>query len=227
MQEGLMAYANRTQAGKRLAEHLGKYRGEDALVLALPRGGVEVGLPVAEALDAELDVLVVRKLGAPQNPEFGLGAIASYGARYVDEDSLQALGLTADALEQVEQRERQELHRRQQAYRDELPPPRIEGRTVIVVDDGVATGGTVRAAIRAIRQLKPGRLVLAVPVAPPDTARTLVEEVDELVCPETPSPFRAIGLWYAEFDQTTDGRVIELLRRGRSRAAGPSERPSQ
>lgn len=212
-------YRDRTQAGRELAGRLGAYRGGDTLVLALPRGGVEVGYEVAEALDAELDVLIVRKLGAPGNPELGLGAIASHGARYVDEQAVRMLGVSDEDIRQTEREERAELERRQAAYRDDLPAPRVEGRTVILVDDGVATGGTARAAIQAIRSLGPRRLVLAVPVAPPDTARALGEEVDELVCPRTPPAFHAIGQWYEDFGQTSDRRVVQPLRDRRAHLA--------
>ncbi len=212
-------YRNRTEAGRELAKDLQDYRDQDAIVLALPRGGVELGYEIAEAIDAGLDVLVVRKLGAPQNPEFGLGAIASYGAEYLDETALRALDVPSGALKQVEEREREELERRELAYRDAMPPPDIEGRTVIIVDDGIATGGTVKAAIRAVRNLYPSQIVLAVPVAPADAVADLQDEVDAIVCPLTPSPFRAIGLWYGEFEQTPDERVVELLRRRRTHAA--------
>jgi len=208
-------YRNRTEAGRELAGHLDRWRGRDALVLALPRGGVVVGYEIAEALDAELDVLIVRKLGAPQNPEFGLGAIASHGARYVDERALRMLNVSPRALAQIEQREREELQRRQTAYRGDLPQPRVQGRPVILVDDGIATGGTARAAIRAVRSLGPSAVVLAVPVAPPESVQALAGEVDEIVCPQTPSPFAAIGQWYTDFGQTSDEEVVELLRKRR------------
>ncbi len=211
-------YRNRSQAGKHLAEALEPYKGAGALVLGLPRGGVEVAYEIAEALDAELDVLVVRKLGAPQNPELGLGAIASYGARFIDDDIVSALNVPAGTLERIEQDERREMHRRQSAYRGDAEPPRLQGRTVIIVDDGIATGGTAMAAIRAVRTLKPQRIILAVPVAPPDSVEKLKPLVDELVCPCTPEPFMAIGQWYEQFDQTSDKRVIELLQRRRAEA---------
>lgn len=211
-------YKNRTDAGRRLAAHLDRYKDKDVLVLALPRGGVEVGYEVAEALDAELDVLVVRKLGAPQNRELGMGAIASYGARYVDEGMVQSLGVSSGDLERIERNEREELERRESAYRGDRPPPKVEGRTVILIDDGIATGGTVRAAVQGIGSLKPGKLILAVPVAPSETVEALRNSVDELVCPEMPSPFRAIGLWYDQFEQTTDEQVVELLNRRREHA---------
>lgn len=211
-------YKNRSEAGRELARRLQAYLDRDPLVLALPRGGVEVGYEIAEALDAELDVLVVRKLGAPQNPEFGMGAIASHGGKFLNESALRTLAVPPDALEEIERKERQELQRREIAYRDDMSPPRIEGRTVILVDDGIATGGTALAAIRAVRSLQPERVVLAVPLAPPETAARLRGEVDELICPQTPSPFRAIGQWYDQFDQTPDDRVIGLLRKRRVEA---------
>jgi predicted phosphoribosyltransferase len=214
-----MIYRDRAEAGAELAKHLAAYRDQDALVLALPRGGVEVGHQIAQALGADLDVLVVRKLGAPQNPEFGLGAIASYGAKFLDEGAVRALDVPPEALEQVERRERQELARREAAYRGDRPPPRVAGRTVIVVDDGLATGGTAQAALRAVRSLKASRVVLAVPVGPAETVRALEGQADEVVCPQTPRPFQAIGQWYASFDQTADERVIELLG-GRRAATG-------
>jgi predicted phosphoribosyltransferase len=194
-----------------LAKRLHHLCGPDAVVLALPRGGVVVGYEVALKLGAPLDVLIVRKLGAPWHPEFGFGAIAAGGVRLIDERSVQALGLTDEHVDQIAQAELAELERRNALYRGGRPGPAIEGRTAILVDDGLATGVTARAAVRAIRHSLPKRLVLAVPVGPPDTVAALSTEVDELICLETPHGFRAVGQWYRFFDQTTDAEVVELL----------------
>lgn len=212
-------YRDRKEAGISLAGLLEHYRGQDVLVLALPRGGVEVGYEIAETLDAELDVLVVRKLGAPGNPELGVGAIASYGGRYLDESAIATLEISPQTIARIESIELLELRRREATYRNAFQPPRIRGRVVIIVDDGVATGGSARAAIRAVANLGPSRIVLAIPVAPPDTLLQLQDEVDELVCPLSPAVFQAVGQWYEHFDQTTDERVLELLRLHRRRSA--------
>jgi len=208
-------YRDRQDAGRKLAELLEELRGPGLLVLAMPRGGVEVGYEVARALDAELDVLIVRKLGAPHNPEYGFGAIASHNARYIDASAVRMLGLTDEMIERIEQDERAELRRRESSYRDETELVKVQGRTVILVDDGIATGSTARAAAAAVRSLRPAQLILAVPVAPPDSLNALRREVDRVVCPASPSNFRAVGQWYQVFDQTSDSRVIELLRQRR------------
>ncbi len=208
-----MAYLDRTDAGKKLALALRDYKGKDALVLALPRGGVVVAYEVARELDAELDVMIVRKLGAPYNPEYGIGAIASGGVRYLDAKAIAALHVTPEYIQSIEQQERAELKRRSLRYRGDRPQPQIESRVVILVDDGMATGGTARVAVRALRQANPAKLVLAVPVAPPDTVAALADDVDEIVCPETPLGFSAIGQWYQYFEQSSDEEVIELLHR--------------
>jgi putative phosphoribosyl transferase len=225
-----MLYRDRSEAGRQLAELLSGRRLDDPLVLALPRGGVVVGYEIARRLRAPLDVLVVRKLGAPMNPEFGFGAVAPGGLRLLDERTVRALGLTGEQIEAILQAETAELERRSRVYRGDRPQPQLNGKTVILVDDGLATGGTARAAIRAVRQGGPGRLILAVPVAPTATADELRREVDDFVCPAVKADFRAIGEWYHRFDQNTDRQVVALLERNREemgrRDQGDPGRPS-
>ena len=205
-----LPYDDRRQAGRLLAERLERYRGAaDLLVLALPRGGLAVGFEVAHALHAALDVFVVRKLGYPGHEEYAMGAIASGGVRVMNLDP--GLSVSDDEIAVVVQREQAELARREQLYRGERPPPALGGRTVIVVDDGLATGSTMRAAVAAIRRQQPARLVVAVPVGAAQTCATLRREVDDLVCPAMPEPFRAVGLWYRHFPQTSDDEVRDLL----------------
>jgi putative phosphoribosyl transferase len=212
--ETVLPYPDRAEAGRRLARRLGEYAGrEDVIVLGLPRGGVPVAFEVAAALRAPLDLMVVRKLGTPGQEELAMGAIGSGGARVLNEEIVAQLGLSDAAIERVEARERRELARREEAYRGERPPPELAGRCVILVDDGLATGATMRAAIAALRPLHPARIVVAVPVAPPDVVARLRREADEVVCPETPEPYVAVGRWYVEFSQTGDDEVRELLRR--------------
>ena len=209
-------FADRAEAGRALAALLAGYRGDDVLVLALPRGGVSVAAPVADALGAELDVVVARKLGAPGQPEFGVGAIAEGDVRVLDEAAIAALRIGPEALRAIESLERDELLRRVERYRAGRPAPRVEGRVVILVDDGIATGGTARAAILHLRAQRPARLVLAVPVAPPDTLAALSPLVEEVVCPMRPLDFRAVGLWYERFDQVDDAEVARLLAAARN-----------
>lgn len=208
-----MLFRDREDAGRRLAEELTRYRDEDPLVLALPRGGVVVGYEVAHALDAPLDIIVARKLGAPHQPELGIGAIAPGDVRVLDEMAIQLLGISRAQIEQTVAEERREMERRLQCYRGERPLPELGGRTVMLVDDGLATGVTARAAIQAIRRQAPRRLVLAVPVCPPETAEALRPLVDDLVALSTPPDFHAVGLWYETFAQTSDDEVIDLLNR--------------
>lgn len=210
-----MAFKDRREAGKQLAKELEDYREDNPLILALPRGGVETGYEVAEALDAELDVVVVRKLGAPSNPEFGFGAIGAGNTRVVNEQTVKRLGLSEEEIERVAEKERKELNRRLEKYRGNRELPDIEERTVIIVDDGMATGGTAMAAVQTTRAQNPAKLILAVPVSPPDSADKLRDEVDELICLKTPSAFMAVGQWYSRFGQTTDDQVIELLHKAR------------
>lgn len=210
-------YTDRKDAGQQLAGYLAEYRGRDAVVLALPRGGVVVGYEIAEALDVPLDVLVARKLGAPLNPEFAFGAIGPGGVTYLDDRSVRLLGLSDEQIQRVARRELAELDRRMRAYRGEQPEPRIAGRTVILADDGLATGSTAIAALRALRRQKPKLLVLAVPVAPADTIRRIEPEADRVVCPGIEEDFRAVSQFYMQFDQTDDEEVLQLLGRARSR----------
>ncbi len=206
-----MLYRDREDAGRRLAPLLEKYRNDEPLVLALPRGGVVVGYEVAEYLDAPLDVQVVRKLGAPQQPELGFGAIASGGVRVIKEETVRLLRLSPEQIDEVTRAEQGELQRREKLYRADRPRPPVQGRTVILVDDGLATGGTARAAVEAMRHEKPLQVVVAVPVAPPAAAVAFEGLADDFVCPEVPADFHAIGQFYADFSQTTDQEVISLL----------------
>lgn len=204
-------FADRRDAGRQLAECLQEHRGEDTLVLALPRGGVPVAAEVARALDAQLDVIVARKLGAPDRPELGVGAIAEGGDPLFDQGTLAMLGLDPDDLDATVDAERAELDRRVRHYRGDRELPDLQGRTVILVDDGLATGVTARAALQALRERKPGRLVLAVPVSAVETARRIREEADNVVVVGTPERFFAVGQWYRDFAQTSDAEVLAEL----------------
>lgn len=211
-------FADRRDAGRQLADRLVEYRGADTVVLALPRGGVPVAAEVASALGAQLDVIVARKLGAPGRPELGVGAIAEGGEPIFDTRTLAMLGLDPADLEATVDAERAELARRISQYRGDRPLPDVTGRTVILVDDGLATGVTARAALSALRDLKPGRLVLAVPVAAPQTAARMADEADDVVAVSTPEHFAAVGQWYRDFRQTSDDDVLAVL----SAFGGPS-----
>jgi putative phosphoribosyl transferase len=218
-----MRFHDRREGGRELAGLLVHHRDEDPIVLALPRGGVQTGYEVARALDAPLDVIVARKIGAPACPEFAIGAIAEGGALFVDPGAMAEAGVEREALAELVEAEALELARRVRIYRGDRPFPEVRGRTVLLVDDGIATGRTVRAAIRSLRQLGPRRLVLAAPVVAPDTAQALAVEVDELVRVHDPEPFIAVGLWYDRFEQTTDEEVVELLALARRAHAGSDE----
>jgi predicted phosphoribosyltransferase len=195
-----------------LAEHLGTYAGRrDLVVLALPRGGVPVAYEVARALAAPLDVLVVRKLGAPGHPEFAMGAVAGGGISVLDEEFVATNRIPAQALADVVLRERAEVARRERAYRDSRPPVAIAGHVVIVVDDGLATGSTMHAAVLALRRQGPARIVVAVPVGSRQACSMLAGVADEVICALTPEPFSAVGLWYVDFSETTDDEVRQLL----------------
>jgi len=207
-----MIFANRTEAGQQLALRLRKYANrDDVIVLGAPRGGVPVAFEVATALRAPLDVFVLRKLGVPGREEFAFGAIASGGVRILEQNTVEGLGITGLDIELVTRAEKQELERRERAYRGGRPPLDVSGLTVILVDDGIATGASMRAAIRALRQMKPARIVIAVPVAPPSTCNRLQFEVDELVCLEMPEAFYGVAQFYGDFAQVSDEEVKELL----------------
>jgi putative phosphoribosyl transferase len=210
-------FRDRVDAGKALAGHLRQYAGRpDVIVLALPRGGVPVGYEVAQALGAPLDVFIVRKLGVPGHEEYAMGAVASGGVRVLNDDAMRSLRLSNETVDRVTAREMEELTRRERLYRGDRPQPDLKGRTVILVDDGLATGSTMKAAVKALAQREAGRIVVAVPIAAPDTCEALRREVDEVVCALTPEPFHAVGLWYDNFSQTTDAEVHDLLQRGRT-----------
>ncbi|UED84174.1 phosphoribosyltransferase [Streptomyces profundus] len=212
-----MRFADRREAGQRLAHALTSLRGRDVVVLGLPRGGVPVAAEVATALRAPLDVAVVRKLGLPAQPELAMGAIAEDGARVLNDQVVGGAGVPGDRLAEVESRERAELDRRAVAYRGERPRISVAGRTVVLVDDGIATGATARAACRSARERGAALVVLAVPVAPADWERRIGDAADELVCPHVEDDFLAVGQFYDDFAQTTDEQVVEFLRRGVAR----------
>lgn len=208
-----MNFQDRTDAGQQLAQKLQAYSNRpDTIVLGLPRGGVPVAFEVAKALNAPLDVFVVRKLGVPGQEELAMGAIATGGTRILRDDILHALALPEAAIDQVTAQERQELERREKAYRDDRPAPDLKDRTVILVDDGLATGATMQVAVEALRQYQPAQIVVAVPTAAPETCRSFESKVDAVICAQTPEPFYAVGLWYKNFAQTTDQEVRDLLK---------------
>jgi predicted phosphoribosyltransferase len=207
-----MRFRDRADAGRRLAGKLAQYAGrDDVIVLALPRGGVPVGAEVARALGSPLDVFLVRKLGVPGHEELAMGAIASGGVRVLNRDVLDQLRIPPQRVDAVAAREMAELARREAAYRDGRPAPDVRGKAVILVDDGLATGASMKAAVAALRDLGPARVVVAVPVGAAETCAELEQMADEVVCAETPDPFYAVGSWYADFDQTSDAEVRELL----------------
>jgi predicted phosphoribosyltransferase len=207
-------YRDRTEAGRQLAGKLARYAGRtDVLVLALPRGGVPVAFEVARALGAPLDVFLVRKLGVPGREELALGAIATGGIRLLNDNVVHHLRIPAEVIDRVEATEREELERRAREYRGNRPPPAVRGKTVILIDDGLATGASMRAALAALRRRRPARVVVAIPIASPKTCEEFRDEADEVVCARTPEPFRAVGFWYEDFSQTTDAEVRDLLRR--------------
>jgi putative phosphoribosyl transferase len=219
-----LPYRNRFDAGRVLADALGQYGGRaDVLVLALPRGGVPVASIVAQELGASLDLLLVRKLGVPGWKELAMGAIATGGVRVLNPDVVDEIGIAAESIDKVAHAEQQELHRRERVYRGERPLPTLKDQCVILIDDGLATGATMRAAIQAVRQQQPARLVVAVPVAPAHTIAMLKMEVDEVVCPAMLERFFSIGQWYEDFSQITDDEVRTLLERAWKQQAGNTE----
>jgi putative phosphoribosyl transferase len=215
-------FRDRIDAGKTLAQRLAKYaHRNDVVVLALPRGGVPVGYEVAEALDAPLDVFLVRKLGTPGHRELAMGAIASGGVRVLNDEVVHWLHLTPEQIDAVAREEERELARRETAYKEGRSPLTVEGRVVILVDDGLATGSTMRAAVQAVKQQGPKHVIVAVPVGARETCRDLGELADEVVCASIPEPFSAVGQWYMNFEQTTDEEVRELLRRASTPRGNP------
>ena len=218
----MFPFRDRVEAGRMLATTLQEYANrDDVVVLALPRGGVPVGFEVAKALHAPLDVFVVRKLGLPGQEELAMGAIASGGVRVLNRDLLRALHIPEEVVGQITQGEQRELERREREYRDERSPIDVRGKTVILVDDGLATGSSMRVAVLALKQKGPAQVVVAVPVAPADTCAELQSVADKVVCAVTPQPFLGVGQWYEDFSQTSDEEVRELLRRA---AAFPAHR---
>src|SRR5881275_2364448 len=217
------AFSNRAEAGRQLAEKLDKYAGrEDVIVLGLPRGGVPVAYEVAKRLHAPLDVFIVRKLGVPGFEELAAGAIASGGVRVLNEDVMRAIPHADQAIEAVTTRETTELQRREQTYREGRPAPDLRDRIAILVDDGLATGATMRAAVKALRQRGAAKIVVAVPVGPPDTCREFEDEAYEVICASAPEFFQAVGQYYEDFSQTSDEEVRELL----ARAAQKNDEPA-
>lgn len=205
-------FRDRSEGGRALAGLLARYAGRaGVIVLALPRGGVPVGYEVARALGVPLDVFVVRKLGAPGQPELAIGAIASGGVRVLDAELVRALAITPETIEAIAGREEEELQRRERLYRGERKPRELGGETVILVDDGLATGASMRSAVAAVRQQGPAKVVVAVPVAAAQVCTAFQQIADEVVCAATPTPFYAVGQWYAVFDQTDDDEVRRLL----------------
>lgn len=205
-------FADRREAGKELASRLAKYAGRpDLVVLALPRGGVPVAAEIAEALGATLDIFLVRKLGVPGHPELAMGAIASGGVRVLNTDVIDWYGIPGYIIDAVAEQEQAELERRERAYREGRPLIDLRDRFVILVDDGLATGSTMKAAVEAVRKHRPARVIVAVPVGSPSTYAEFATITDETVCARTPEPFSAVGQWYADFSQTTDDEVRSLL----------------
>ena len=212
-------FHDRADAGERLGAQLASLRGRNVLVLGIPRGGVPVAAAVARALDAELDVVVARKLGAPESAELAIGAVTADGGRYLNHEVIDALDVPTAYVERATREQMAEAERRELRFRGGAPPPQVAGRTVLLVDDGLATGSTMIAAARALRARKPGRLIVAVPVGSREACALQSDEVDEVVCLYAPQPFWAVGVYYRDFEQTEDADVDELLREARGRRA--------
>jgi len=218
-------YRDRADAGQALARHLAAHRGTHPVVLGIPRGGVPVAAAVAEALEGELDVVVARKVGAPLQPELALGAVTADGSSVFNDDIISALEVDAATLARLTAVQRADAKRREQRFRSGRPPLRLAGRTVILVDDGLATGATMRAAVRAARAANPGRLIVAVPVGAADACDALAREADEVVCPARPEPFGAVGSYYEHFGQIEDDTVAQLLAESQQRPAKAGRAP--
>jgi putative phosphoribosyl transferase len=209
-------YRNRREAGQELAQALERYADrDDVIVLGLPRGGAPVAFEVADHLDVPMDVFVVRKLGVPGQEELAMGAIASGGVRVLNKEVVQGMGISEEEIEQVARQEQDELERREELYRGARQRARLEGRTVLLVDDGLATGASMRAAVKALKEHDPDKIVVAVPTAPPETCREIEDLVDEVVCLMTPRPFFGVGAWYDEFPQTSHEEVREYLQKAK------------
>ena len=205
-------FKDRIDAGQKLAKKLDNYAGQpDVIVLALPRGGVPVAFEVARALNAPLDIWLVRKLGVPGHEELAMGAIASGGIRVLNEDIIRFLNISDEMIDAIAAMEQRELERREHVYRGNRPKPDLRDQTIILVDDGLATGASMRAAIQSLRSQKPARIVAAVPTAAPETCAEFEDEVDEIICATTPQPFMGVGAWYQQISQTTDQEVRQLL----------------
>jgi len=220
-----MIYRDRVDAGKQLAKRLTDFADrDDVLVLALPRGGVPVAYEVAKALRVPMDIFLVRKLGVPGHEELAMGAISTGGVRVLNDDIVSYLGIPGEVIDAVAAEELKELERRELAYRGDRPEPDVRGKTVILIDDGLATGSTMRAAAAALRQQNPTRIIVAVPVSAPQTCDEYRMGVDEIICARTPEPFFGVGMWYEDFSQTTDDEVRDLLGKARNETGRPNRR---
>lgn len=208
-----MIFENRQKAGKRLAKKLSQFQDENLLVLALPRGGVPIGVEIARALNASLDVIVARKLGAPHNPEFGIGAIAEGNTQVLDKRSIRQIQISKKGLEELIKKEKEELKRRVNLYRKNRSPPLMKDKTVIIADDGLATGVTAKAAINSVKKRKPKQIIFAAPVCAYDTARELKGLADDVICITRPHDFESVGRWYKEFEQINDEEVVNFLKK--------------